>query len=366
MPVKASNSLNILLFILKQNHLILKSTACCLLLTVGILACTEKKKTTTPNQKREIEKVDVCIVKTGPYSETIEVPGSIVANEVTEIHPEVSGRVVQLNVREGQFVSRGVVLAKIYDGDLQAQLNKLEAQLKIAQVNENRAQQLVNIQGISKQDYDNSVLSVKNIQADIALVRTEISRTVVRAPFSGKMGLKEISPGAYVSPATAIATINQVSALKIDFTVPEKYTSRITNGQIVNFRVEGSPHSFVAKVTARESNITVTNRSLTVRALVTGTTQGLIPGSFAKVTINFAPRQNAIFIPTQSVIPTIRGKQVILVSGGKALFSDVETGARDSSRVEITEGLKPGDTILTTGIMTTKAGSKIRINKIVN
>lgn len=273
---------------------------------------------------------------------------------------------VQLNVREGQFVSRGVVLARIYDGDLQAQLNKLEAQLKIAQVNENRAQQLVNIQGISKQDYDNSVLAVKNIQADMALVKTEISRTIVRAPFSGKMGLKEISPGAYVSPATVIATINQVSALKIDFTVPEKYTGQILNGQIVNFTVEGSPRAYTAKVMARESNITVTNRSLTVRGLVTGSTQGLIPGSFAKVTINFAPRPNTVFIPTQSVIPNIRGKQVLLVTGGKALFSDVETGARDSSRVEILKGLKQGDTILTTGIMTTRPGSKIRINKIVN
>ncbi|AHF14101.1 efflux RND transporter periplasmic adaptor subunit [Niabella soli] len=346
--------------------MILKSTASCLLLAVCILACTEKKKTAAPNQKRGSEKVDVYIVKTEPYSETIEVPGSIVANEVTEIHPEVSGRVVQLNVREGQFVSRGVVLARIYDGDLQAQLNKLEAQLKIAQVNENRAQQLVNIQGISKQDYDNSVLAVKNIQADMALVKTEISRTIVRAPFSGKMGLKEISPGAYVSPATVIATINQVSALKIDFTVPEKYTGQILNGQIVNFTVEGSPRAYTAKVMARESNITVTNRSLTVRGLVTGSTQGLIPGSFAKVTINFAPRPNTVFIPTQSVIPNIRGKQVLLVTGGKALFSDVETGARDSSRVEILKGLKQGDTILTTGIMTTRPGSKIRINKIVN
>ncbi|MBO9618984.1 MAG: efflux RND transporter periplasmic adaptor subunit [Niabella sp.] len=328
--------------------------------------CKEKKKEAPAAQKRGAGKVDVYIVKTAPFSETIEVPGSVVANEVTEIHPEVSGRVVQLNVREGQFVSRGVMLAKIYDGDLQAQLNKLEAQLKIAQVNENRAQQLVNIQGISKQDYDNSLLAVKNIQADIALVQTEISRTVVRAPFSGKMGLKAISPGAYVTPATAIATINQVSSLKIDFTVPEKYTGQISEGQIVNFTVEGSPRTYAAKVMASESNVAITNRSLTVRALVTGTTQGLIPGSFAKVTLHFAPNPSAIFIPTQSIVPTARGKQVILVVKGKALFSDVETGIRDSSRVEITKGLKQGDTVLATGIMATKPNSKVDIKKVIN
>lgn len=337
-----------------------------LLLILSMIACSEKKKAAPASQKKAAAKVDAFIVKTESFAENIETPGTIVANEVTEIHPEVSGRVVQLNVREGQFVSQGTVLARIYDGDLQAQLKKLEAQLAIAKVNEGRARQLVDIQGISKQDYDNSLLGMQNIQADIALIRTEISRTVVRAPFSGKMGLKAISPGAYVTPATVIATINQTSTLKIDFVVPEKYTSKIAPGQIVNFTVEGNNASYAAKVMATESNVAVTNRSLTVRAVVTGPAQGLIPGAFAKVKIGFAPKNNAIFIPTQSILPTARGKQVILVNNGKALFSDVETGSRDSARVEITKGLKPGDTILVTGVMATKPQTIVNINKIVN
>ena len=170
-------------------------------------------------RKRPTPKVDGYIIKTEAFSETIEVPGSVLANEVTEIHPEVSGRVVRLNVREGQFVSRGTIIAKIYDGDLQAQIKKYQAQLGIARANEERASKLLAIQGISQQDYDATLLNVRNIQADIEIVRTEIARTEVRAPFSGKMGLKGISPGAYVTPATVIATINQVSTLKIDFSV---------------------------------------------------------------------------------------------------------------------------------------------------
>ncbi|MCF3112198.1 efflux RND transporter periplasmic adaptor subunit [Niabella sp. CC-SYL272] len=337
-----------------------------LLMLLGTLACNEKKKAAPAGQKKGPAKVDAFIVKTESFAENIETPGTIVANEVTEIHPEVSGRITQLNIREGQLVSQGIVLAKIYDGDLQAQLKKLEAQLNIAKVNEDRARQLVNIQGISKQDYDNSLLTVQNIQADIALIRTEISRTVIRAPFNGKIGLKAISIGAYVTPATVIATINQTSTLKIDFPVPEKYTSKIAPGQMVNFTVEGNQTNYTARVTATESNVAIANRSLTVRGVVTGSTQGLIPGAFAKVKIGFAPKSDALFIPTQSILPTARGKQVILVSNSKAIFSDVETGSRDSARVEIIKGLKPGDTILVTGVMATKPNAKVSINKIVN
>lgn len=331
-----------------------------------LIACGAKKEEPKKPQQRPVPKVDGYIVRTESFAESIEVPGSIVANEVTEIHPEVSGRIIRLNVREGQFVSKGASLAKIYDGDLQAQLRKLQAQLAIANTNESRAAQLLKIEGISKQDYDATFLTVRNLQADIDIIRTEIAKTEVRAPFNGKMGLKEISPGAYVTPASVIATLNQVSTLKVDFSVPEKYTSRIASGQIVNFSIEGNDKVYTARVVATESNVNITNRSLTVRAVVNSGTQALLPGSFAKVTINFAPRANAIFVPSQAIVPTARGKQVIIYNNGKALFNNVEIGSRDSSRVEVTSGLKGGDTILVTGIMATKPDSKVEIRKIVN
>lgn len=332
---------------------------------VSLLGCGGKDQDAKNKSKeRPVPAVDGYIVKTEAFSEAIEVPGSVVANEVTEVHPEVSGRIVSLNVAEGRYISKGAVLAKIYDGDLQAQLRKLQAQLKIAQVNEDRASQLLKIQGISRQDYDNTALSVTNIKADIDIVRTEIAKTVVRAPFSGKVGLKDISPGAYVTPTSVIATINQTSTLKIDFSVPEKYTSRIYKGQIVTFTVEGNEKLYSARITATESNVDVSNRSLTVRAIVTNSNENLIPGSFARVKLGFAPKSDAIFVPSQAIVPTARGKQIILYTGGKAVFNNVETDARDSSRVEIVTGLKPGDTIVISGMMTMKPDMKIKINKV--
>lgn len=330
-------------------------------------ACGSKKQEARsgPSQQRTSPKLDGYIVAAESFSDEIEVPGSIVANEVTEIRPEVSGRIVQLNIAEGRSVSKGALLAKIYDGDLQAQLKKLQSQLSVAQTNESRASRLLEIQGISKNDYDITLLNVNNIRADIDVVKTQIYRTEIRAPFSGKLGLRNISPGAYVSPADVIATINQVRDLKLDFSIPEKYIGSIENGQLVDFTVQGSDKVYRARVYATESNVGVTNRSLLVRARVIAPGAALVPGAFAKVKLGFAPNNNAIFVPSQSVVPTIKGKQVIVYRDGKAIFTDVEIGARDSARVEVTRGLKAGDTILTTGIMTTKPDAKVEVGKIV-
>ena len=352
--------------IIKYYFVIRYTTAFISIFILLLCSCSGNNEKSQRTGKRPAPKVDGYIVKTEAYSETIEVPGSVVANEVTDIHPEVSGRVVSLNAREGQTVGRGAIIAKIYDGDLQAQLKKYQAQLGIAKANEERAAKLLEMQGISRQDYDATLLNVRNILADMEIVKTDIARTQVRAPFSGKMGLKGISPGAYVTPATVIATINQVSTLKIDFSVPEKYAGRLHNGQIVTFTTEGSDKIFAAKVTASESNISIENRSLMYRAIITGPANGLIPGSFAKVKISFSPNPNTIFIPTQSLVPTAKGKQVIIKIDGRAVFGNVETGVRDSSRIEITKGLKPGDTILVTGIMSTRPGDSLSIGRMVS
>lgn len=155
-------------------------------------ACGSKKgdPKAKAGQQRATPKLEGYIVSAEAFSELVEVPGSIVANEVTEIRPEVSGRLVQLHIAEGKPVGKGALLAKIYDGDLQAQLNKLQSQLAIAQSNETRASRLLEIQGISRNDYDATVLNLNNIRADIDLVKTQVYRTEVRAPFSGKLGLR--------------------------------------------------------------------------------------------------------------------------------------------------------------------------------
>ncbi|HRO71946.1 MAG TPA: efflux RND transporter periplasmic adaptor subunit, partial [Chitinophagaceae bacterium] len=242
-------------------------------LFLGLAACGSKEKkiaapTGGSTRQEVVTGVDAYVVKTEAFGENIEVPGSIIANETTEIHPEVSGRITQLNIAEGRYVQKGALLAKLDDPDRQAQLKKLQVQLDIAKTNEERSGQLLKIQGISQADYDASLLNVNNIKADIDIVRTDISRTEIRAPFSGKLGLKNISPGAYVTPSTVIATINQTDQLKLDFTVPEKYTGNIKPGQTVTFTFEGSSKKYTAKITATESSVAENTRSLKVRSVI--------------------------------------------------------------------------------------------------
>jgi len=314
--------------------------------------------------KEVIMQVEGYIVKARSLGANVEVPGTLVANQSTELHPEISGRIVQLNVSEGRQISQGMLIAKLFDADLQATLKKLHVQLQIANQNEQRSLQLIKIQGISQQDYDASLLNVNNIKADIEITQATIIKTEIRAPFNGKVGLKNISMGAFVTPATIVATIQQTDILKLDFSVPEKYIPQVKVGQPVQFTTEGNTKKYTAKIMATESGVTQETRSLSIRAIVQNKEAGLVPGIFAKVVLNFDPDPNAIVVPTQAIIPQARGKKVIVYQGGLAKFNDVTTGIRDSSMVQITSGLKAGDTIVTTGLLSVRPDTKIQMNKI--
>jgi membrane fusion protein, multidrug efflux system len=333
-------------------------------------ACSSKRKEDASAQQRSGPRppaqVAGFIVKTDVVAESVELSGSIVAAESTEIHPEVSGRVVSLNVREGAQVGKGALIAKLYDGDLQAQKRKLQVQLKIAQTTADRHEKLMEIGGISRQDYDVSALQVSNLRADLDVINTEIRRTEVRAPFSGKLGLKGISTGAFVTPSTVITSIQKTSNLRVDFNVPEKYTSQIKKGQYVNFTVEGNDRNYTAVVMATESGISQATRSLTIRAQVKGDATGLTPGGFAKVRIDFEPDNNALLIPSQAIIPQARGKKVYVYNNGVANFVDVTTGVRDSAQVQITSGLQAGDTVIVTGLLSLKPEAKVTLKQIIN
>ncbi|MBS1598828.1 MAG: efflux RND transporter periplasmic adaptor subunit [Bacteroidetes bacterium] len=310
--------------------------------------------------------VDGYIVKKKSLGSNVEVPGTLIANESTELHPQISERIVQLNASEGKTVAKGTLIAKLYDADLQATLKKLQVQLQIAKQNEERSAELLKIQGISHQDYDASLLTVNNIKADIEFTEATIVKTEIRAPFNGRVGLKNISMGAFVTPTTVIASIQQTDILKLDFSVPEKYTARIKVGQEVSFTVEGGSKKYTAKIMATEAGVTQETRSLMIRAIVQNKDAGLVPGVFAKVVLDFDPDPNAIVVPTQAILPQARGKKVIVYNGGVAKFVDVTTGIRDSSNIQIVSGLKAGDTIVTTGLLTVRPDSQLELNKITN
>jgi membrane fusion protein (multidrug efflux system) len=311
-------------------------------------------------------RADAFIAVTKPLSDNIEIPGTIVAAETTELHPEVSGLITGIYFKEGSFVKKGALLVKLNDADLQAQKRKIAVQLSIARQNESRSSQLLQIQGISRQDYDVVALQVSNANADLAVLNTQIEKTNIRAPFSGKLGLRLVSTGAYLTPATIITTISQLSGLKIDFTVPERYIPQIALGQPVTFKVEGIDAPFTAKVIATQPSITENTRTLQVRGLVQGNIKNLVPGNFARVMLHFAPDDNAIVIPTQAIVPQARGKKVYIYKNGTADAVNVTTGLRDSATIQVTSGLKAGDTVLISGLLSLKPNGKVKLGKVVN
>ncbi|OFY32005.1 MAG: hypothetical protein A2275_16765 [Bacteroidetes bacterium RIFOXYA12_FULL_35_11] len=290
----------------------------------------------------------------------MELGGSLLASEEVELHPEIAGRVTYLNINEGQFVQQGTLILKINDSDLQAQHQKLLAQKKIAEKNEQRLKELLSINGVGQQEYDAAVMLLNNVNADIEIIKVQIEKTEIKAPFSGKLGLRQISIGAYITSSTLIATLQQINPLKLDFFLPEKYSHLLRLGLKVFFKTESGDTQYSAIVNAIEPRVDKSIRSIQVRAHVDNSKETLLPGSFVKILFNVAELENALLIPSECILPDADGKKVVLSENGIAKFQKVITGFRSNSEVEIIEGLIENDTIATTGLLFIKSGMNLK------
>jgi membrane fusion protein, multidrug efflux system len=304
-------------------------------------------------------KVDAFVVRPSLLIDEISVSGSLLAYEEVELKNEVPGRVVLLNLPEGEAVKKGTLLVKLFDDDLQAGLNKLRIQLAIQEKIHERQSELLKANGLSQNDYDQAGLQLNSLRSDIEIQKVLIRKTEVIAPFDGLIGLRNISLGAEVTPSTLLATIRSEDKLKLDFSVPEKYSPEIKPGMRVVFTMSNDDKEYEATVIATEQGIDALSRNLKVRAVVDNKSEHLIPGAFTDVHLRLSEKKNALLIPTLAVIPQEMNKIVILAKNGKAHFTVVKTGIRKTSRIEITEGIQPGDTVITTGILFLKEGSRL-------
>ncbi|MBK0383289.1 efflux RND transporter periplasmic adaptor subunit [Pedobacter sp. SD-b] len=301
------------------------------------------------------------IVKTQNFSNDISVSGSIDANEQVAIRSEVSGLVKRINFTEGSNVSKGSLLIKIDDSELQAQLVQAITKEKLASETESRAGKLLKAEAISQEEYDGTLAELKSLKAQSQLIRAQLSKTEIRAPFSGKIGLRNISEGAYITPTTNITDLVATNPLKITFSVPEKYAQRVQLGAEITFDVAGSSKTYKAKVYAKEPAISVDTRSLTIKAKANND-GSLLPGTFANVNLPLENIKDAILIPTEAVIPVLKGKQVYISKNGKAKLVDVKSDIRTDEDILVSDGLSVGDTVITSGIMAIKEGAEIKVN----
>ena len=329
---------------------------------IGFLKSDNKdKKDSKPKTEK---KVDAYIVKTSLLSSDITVSGSLEAYDEVDLKNETAGRIVYVNLPEGKFVRKGTLLIKLYNDDLLASLRKLEAQLAIQESIYNRQSKLMKVNGISQNDYEQTMLQLNSIKADIAEEKALIRKTEVRAPFDGTIGLRYVSVGAVVSSSTLLATIRTNQNIKLDFWIPERYSPMITTGMNVGFNVYNSNKTYEAKVIATEHGIDNATGNLKVRALITSQSKELVPGAFANVKLKLGDDPKALMIPTEAIIPEEENKKVIIAQYGKAHFVDIKTGIRQASKIQVIDGLQPGDTIMTSGLLFLKEGSKLSYSSI--
>ncbi|MBP7508110.1 MAG: efflux RND transporter periplasmic adaptor subunit [Prolixibacteraceae bacterium] len=324
----------------------------------------EGKKANQGQRNRVVPKVDAYVVSPSMLVNQISVSGSLVSFEEVELRNEVPGRVVGLNLPEGKFVKKGTLLVKIFDDDLQANLSKLKSQLAIQEKILERQSELLKINGISQNDYDQLTLQVNSLKSDIEVVKAQIRKTEVLAPFDGVIGLRNISPGAFIPSSTLLATIRMEDKLKLDFSVPEKYSGMINTGMSVKFSLQGGASKYDASVMATEKGIESSTRNLKVRAVVDNPSKDLIPGAYTNVELLLGENSNALLIPTHAIIPQERSKSVILAKNGKAHFVEVETGIRTTESIEVLSGVQPGDTVIISGVLFLKEGVTLSYSNI--
>jgi membrane fusion protein, multidrug efflux system len=301
------------------------------------------------------------VVSPTRFANSLTVTGSIDANEEVRIISEVSGIVKGIYFSEGSAVRKGQALVKIDDSELRAQLAQAMTRQNLAAENERRAKLLLQKEAISREEYDIASADFRTAKAQSQLIRAQIGKTVINAPFSGRIGLRAVSVGEYVTPTMPITNLVSINPVKITFSVPEKYSRQVQVGTNIDVSVAGTTQVYKARVYAIEPRIEAATRTLQLRARADNASGGLVPGSFANITLPLATIEDAILVPTQAIVPVQDGKKVFVSDSGKAKEVMVETSTRTANDIVVTAGLKPGDTVLTTGIMSLKAGSKVKV-----
>lgn len=296
------------------------------------------------------------------FAENLSLTGSLEANETIEIRSEVSGIVESINFKEGSRVNKGQVLFRVNDLELRAQLAKIQTAQKLAAENARRAKLLLEKEAISQEEYDISEADFQSAQAESRLIEAQLAKATIRAPFSGIIGLRYISQGTYVTPSTPVARLVNTDQLKITFTIPEKYSSQIGITDTLLFTTSNAAEQHSAEIYAIEPEVDMSTRTLRMRAIAENKEGKLIPGTFANVFLPLAKVNNALLVPTQALIPIQNGKKIFVKENGVAKEIIVETGARTEDMVRVLSGLKPGDTVLTSGIMVLKNGSPVNVN----
>jgi len=327
-------------------------------------ACTNSEQATT-NAIRPPDAVDVIVVQTENVNNVIQITGTLMPNEEIDIRAEIGGRVLRLPFSEGSKVSKGALLVKIDDSELQAELQKTKALVDLAEKDKARKKQLLDAKGISQEEYEQAETRLNELKAEVAVIESKLRNANTYAPFSGTVGLRYASEGAYATQGQVLALLVQTDPMKVEFGVPQRYAAFIKKGMKITFVLDGYTEVFEGEVYAYEPRIDASTRTLKVRAMAQNKEEKLIPGAFVEVKIMLQSIGDAVMIPSQALVPQITGQKVFVLKNGIAESREVEVGIRTETHIQITSGLSAGDTLVTTALLAIKAGSPIQVRNVI-
>lgn len=341
----------------------IKNSAFFLIALALLSSCGSDEKKAAKSGPPPAMTVDVVELKAGEVANIITVPGSVIPGEEVEIYSEVSGRIDQISFKEGQMVTKGTVLLQVDTDIMKAQRGELTVSLKLAQKDEARKKSLLTAKGISEEEYEKAQSQLETIKSQIDLINVQISKATVRAPFTGRIGFRHISNGAFITPSTLITTLVQEDPVKIEFSVSERYANSVKAGQSIQFSAPNVNDKLSAKVYAYESKVDNGTRMLKVRAEMRNTKK-LIPGTLISIDYDLGFAENAFMVPAESIIPILDGQKVYVVRNGVVVEVPVSIGIRTADDVQIIGDLKNGDKVLISGLLAVKAGVPVKTNVV--
>ncbi|MDR2835864.1 MAG: efflux RND transporter periplasmic adaptor subunit [Bacteroidales bacterium] len=312
--------------------------------------------------KRPPLNVNTTILQFQTLKDEFYTKGVILPDEEVDLAFETSGKIIKIYFQEGSAVTKGQLLAKVNDNQLQAELKKLEAQINLFTDRVYRQKSLLDKDAVSKETYESVVTDLNKLNADIELVKAKIDLTELRAPFTGIIGLRFVSEGAYASPNLVIARLTKVSPIKIEFSVNEKQTSDLKNGTAISFNVDGDTNTYKANVYAIESKLDEKTLSLKARAIYANSNGKLKPGFSTNIKILQSEIKNALVVPSMAVVAEMGKDYVFIYENSKAKQIFVKKGLRTASSVQILDGLKENDTLITSGVMQLRDGIDVVLN----
>ncbi|RED97992.1 efflux RND transporter periplasmic adaptor subunit [Marinoscillum furvescens] len=313
----------------------------------------------TPKSKLTVDAVQVTKEQ---LDHQVKITGTLVPDESVILSAEVSGKIESIYFTEGQKVKKGDLLLKLNDQEVRAQLEKLRYSLKLNEDMERRQQALLKKEAISQEEYETSLTTLNTSRSEIKVLEAQLAKHHIYAPFNGHVGLRDVSSGTYLTPGTRVAELYKTDPIKIDFSVPSKYISLVNIGDKISFTVDAYDEPFKGEIYAIEPQIDMETRSIRVRAKAPNGGGKLYPGQFARIELTLETIENALMIPTQAVIPELNGKKIFIYKNGKVESRSVKTGIRRNDNIQVTDGLKSGETVITTGILQIQPGAEVNVN----